>query len=70
VKPCPPADGRAAAGPIEARALAFLPPGMGEELGLGLEGGLSEAILCVCGLRQILYMRGRGRKKREAVSFS
>jgi hypothetical protein len=36
-------------GPIEARALAFLTlaPGTGEGLGLGLEGGLSEDILCV-----------------------
>ena len=52
VKPCPPADGRAA-GPIEARALAFftLAPWTGEGLGLGLGGGLSEVILCVCGLR-------------------
>jgi hypothetical protein len=49
LKPCPPAEGRAA-GPIEARALAFLPlaPWTGEGLGLGLEGGLSEVILDVC----------------------
>lgn len=49
MKPCPLAEGRAA-GPIEARALAFLPlaPGTGEGLGLGLEGGLSEVILGVC----------------------
>ena len=47
MKPCPPADGRAA-GPIEARALAFftLAPWTGEGLGLGLGGGLSEVILC------------------------
>ena len=46
MKPCPPL-GRAA-GPIEARALAFLTlaPCTGVGLGLGLGGGLSEVILC------------------------
>ena len=42
MKPCA-AAGRAA-GPMEARALAFLPfaPCTGEGPGLGLEGGLSD----------------------------
>lgn len=63
---CPPADGRAA-GPIEARALAFLTlaPWTGEGLGLGLGGGLSEVILwCVRIRSNTLYARKASQEAR------
>ena len=49
VKPCAAAEGRAA-GPIDWRALAFLPfaPCTGEGPGLGLEGGLRDIVGVVC----------------------
>lgn len=49
MKPCAAAEGRAA-GPIDWRALAFLPfaPCTGEGPGLGLEGGLRDIVGVVC----------------------
>ena len=81
LKPCAAAAEGRAAGPMDARALAFLPfaPCTGEGPGLGLEGGLSEDI-CVlvelqfwwCGLcyyARVARRRKEERKKKQENSF-
>ena len=69
MKPCAAAEGRAA-GPIDWRALAFLPfaPCTGEGPGLGLEGGLRDIVGVVCVKKEKKPNRIKKRKNKNTRS--